>query len=297
MESKQLKSGCTDCCKITNHQVLFHKSVLPPEEIEYDAIAHYYMIECCGCGNISFRHEFHDYENMYQVGENKWDYNTEIETYPKFIDGYHGLKHMYDLPQGIRKIYQETLDSIKHQSLVLAGVGLRMIIEAITIEEQIKGNDLKIKISNMIKKGLLSQKDANRLHAIRFLGNDAAHDIKSYKLDQVLLAFEIVEHLLKTLYIFDQEAESKLEMPINTYDSFLSHVITCCSKFKSELLNNIFSLKSLLGRDTRRIIENYNVFEQKLIEDINTSKFTKLTIDRVDEKDGKKTQMYKFTEE
>jgi hypothetical protein len=295
MEEKIIKSGCTSCHKKTNHKILFLVLERPPKEAEYQAEAKYIVVQCCGCDNISFRYEFHDYENIFQIDIDEWDHEKEIKLYPGFIEGYHGLSHIHYMPSDIKKIYQETLNAINNNSFVLAGVGLRMIIEAITINKKIDGKSLLQKINNLSKKGLISKNDSDRLHAIRFLGNDAAHEIKEYKVEQILLAFEILEHVLKTLYIFDQQVDSKLEMPINSYEEFIFILNRCLNDKNQEKINNTFTMKSILGSNSRRIIDKIDEYEKLLIDEIKNNKYNKLILDRVDQNNGKTKQMYKFS--
>jgi hypothetical protein len=69
--------------------------------------------------------------------------------------------------------------------------------------EKIKGKTLEARISKLATQ--------ERLHAIRFLGNDAAHEIKKPTDKQISVALRIIEHLITTVYILDEEAKGKLD--------------------------------------------------------------------------------------
>jgi hypothetical protein len=52
----------------------------------------------------------------------------------------------------------------------------------------------------LAEKGFISSKQANALHEIRFLGNDAAHELDIPTVEVVSHAIDIVEHLMEQVY-------------------------------------------------------------------------------------------------
>lgn len=160
---------CTECGKETHHEFLYTYSYIPPVEYDYHAEYKYSIIKCCGCDNVSFYYAFHDYESLIVDDETGQEtHEIDIRQYPRFIRGYQGIKETGYLPEIIRKIYNETLDALKNGNLILASIGLRATIEAITKQENISGKNLDTKINSLVKNGYLAKNDANRLHAIRF---------------------------------------------------------------------------------------------------------------------------------
>lgn len=49
------------------------------------------------------------------------------------------------------------------------------------------------------------------LHKIRSLGNAAAHEVKPHSNKQLALAMDIIEHLLKDVYILPKQVETEFE--------------------------------------------------------------------------------------
>lgn len=294
MAEKQIKALCAECSKKTNHQVLFRQTETPPEEYDYNAKIDYSVIKCCGCDNISFLYEFHDYENRYYNDETGHeDYLLTVNQYPRIIEGYSGFKEVGYLPPLIKQIYTETLDALKNESMILTGIGLRAIIEAITKQENIPGKNLDTKISNLSKNGFLSKKDADRLHAIRFMGNDAAHEIIAYEKNKVILGFEIIENVLKTLYVLDRKTDFFLVMPIKDYSDFVRLIKEKLSIKVNRENTNEFTIRSLLGNDIRRTLDKLDQYEQELQREINANTFTELVIARQEQKNGKNITYYK----
>jgi hypothetical protein len=54
--------------------------------------------------------------------------------------------------------------------------------------------------------GILTTDSADILHELRFLGNEAAHEVKPHSEDTLKMAMDVAEHLLKTVYVLPQQA-------------------------------------------------------------------------------------------
>ena len=90
-------------------------------------------------------------------------------------------------------------------------MGIRALLESICEEKQAKGRKLVHKIDDLKIKGILTPVSAGILHKIRSLGNDAAHKAKPHSEKQLGLAMDIIEHLLKDVYILPKQAEDEFD--------------------------------------------------------------------------------------
>jgi hypothetical protein len=117
-----------------------------------------------------------------------------------------------------------------------------------------------------------------RLHAIRFLGNDAAHEIREPTQGQLSVALKIVEHLLNTVYILEAEASEELDTVVSSFDGFSNILLESLEDFES---GEEHPLPKLLGKYLRRVKDNLSWFEAELIEKIGTSSFTKLDLGQI----------------
>ena len=214
---RKVWSACPTCDRDTNHQILF---VATESEYDYRADTHYQVVECCGCNTKSFRKVIAYIDEVYQIGENDWEVPQDINTYPAILKGHKAVPEIQNAPKIVKEIYSQTLNAIKNGANILAGIGLRATIEAICTEREVTGRDLVSRIDKLAKIGLVSRSDADRLHAIRYLGNDAAHEVQPSDLEGLLVALRIVEHLIISLYILDEDAENSLQTLIKTYDQF-----------------------------------------------------------------------------
>lgn len=189
MSEVVLWSDCRECKRGTKHTLIGSRNVPSPTE-DYHCETKYLLIECNGCETISFRKEFHDYEEYYQIGPDEYEHPINVEIFPHYINDHMHIESLSDVPDIVSSIYEESLLTIQEGAFTLAGLGLRATIEAICNDKEIKGKNLQVRINTMYKSGLISKSDADRLHAIRFMGNDAAHEIKKAKKE---ISFHCIE--------------------------------------------------------------------------------------------------------
>jgi hypothetical protein len=167
------------------------------------------IIRCKGCGTVSF-------------AENRWDeddYNFHDQTHDNHYKFYPprdddkrppdvAVAASSDIPDDIKRVYQEVIKAINEDLLLLAAVGLRLIVEAICRVERCKAycrrkgyiDNLKTHINVLAEKGVITRAHAKVLHRHRFLGNNAAHQILAAPKNEVLAALEIAEIMLRTIY-------------------------------------------------------------------------------------------------
>jgi len=58
----------------------------------------------------------------------------------------------------------------------------------------------------LVERGFLSKEQAEFLHLQRYLGNTAIHDIEPPGTEQIDISLDIVESLLKTIYVLPELA-------------------------------------------------------------------------------------------
>lgn len=204
------------------------------------------------------------------------NYDEEVEIYPKYLEDVEELKFIWDLPPKIKSIYSETILALKNKLYILTAGGLRTTIEAICNHLKIKKGDLSSRIDLLHSKGYLSLNESKRLHSIRFLGNDALHDVEIPKKENVLILLEIVNHLLENLFIQDKKMGDSVARIIDNFEDFTKAIRNNIDK---DSINNIYSLNELLGNSRRLVKQKLFVeFEQKLIEEIENSNIDFLSL-------------------
>ncbi|MDQ3061036.1 MAG: DUF4145 domain-containing protein [Pseudomonadota bacterium] len=260
-------------------------------EDEYRIDRDHQIVECCGCGARSFRKIISYIEEAYRTGEDEWELPQDVTTFPAILKGHKSLSAIHRAPKIVREIYTQSVNAIKTGSNILAGIGLRATIEAICNERSVSGKNLEIRIDKLAKGGFVSQNDADRLHAIRFLGNDAAHEIQPADFGSLIAALKIVEHLIVSLYILDGDASETLDTLIKIYSEF--------EKLLDEKINTAtkgdeLPLFKILGKDSRRFHGYLRTHETQLISKIASGSYAKLGIGKLDSFAGSREKFQHF---
>lgn len=210
----EVKVACTKCAGKTDHKVVASYDLRG----DYDDGHHFFqwaidhqVIQCLGCKTVSFRKASSNSEDWIQTShDGDGEYVVDESIYPSRTEGVNGLgDDSHYLPANVGRIYDETLQALSSRSPVLAGIGLRALLETVCKEKEASGKDLHKQIDSLISVGVLTPASATILHKIRSLGNSAAHEVKPHSDKQLGLAMDIVEHLLKDVYILPKQADSE----------------------------------------------------------------------------------------
>lgn len=285
-----IKNYCSRCQFDTNHVILYLKTVNSDDE-HYHCAWKYMAVQCLGCENVSYRTDFEDYETSYPDEYNDWHHEITTDRYPNSLKDYSPLTDTWILPDKIKIVYNEAINAFKANCYLLTGVAFRAVIEAVCIDKEIKGRNLELKINNLAKARLITEKEAERLHSIRFIGNDSVHEMAVPKEKILYIVLEIIEHLLKNLYLIDYRLKDKLETLINEYSDFIKLLNKEIKNFKK---GDEYPLAKFFGKDMRRLNGKLSLFENDLITKINANEYTKLKIGKVAIFAGSKDHLQHF---
>ena len=209
-----IQSVCILCKCSTNHKILTSVNVKTHSDYEdvsgyvdvFHEWAEHQVIECLGCSKVSFREEITSSDGIIEM--------PEINLYPNPSQRY-PLRDISLIPRDdIKNIYSETLKAINNDQLILAGIGIRIILEAIMQEQQINGDNLAQKINNLVKQGIVTKKDADILDKIRRIGNNSAHSIRAYSSEEIKVAIDVIEHLFERIYIIPHRIANNVAFQI-----------------------------------------------------------------------------------
>ncbi|MGD9994255.1 MAG: DUF4145 domain-containing protein [Salinivirgaceae bacterium] len=285
-----IKSYCQRCDYETNHKVISNKT-FRSDYNDYDYQIDYMIVECMGCETISFRKELIDIESAYPDENGNWQPDITVSTFPNELKIKKRLGNLYDLPEKIKRIYNEAIDAFNSNCFILTGVAFRAVIEAICLEEKIKGNSLEVKINKLIAQNLITEKEANRLHSIRFIGNDSVHEMTVPNEKSLRLVLNIIENLLSSLYLIDSDSDGLIEKVIVHFQEFERLLNKSIKKYAS---GDELPLAKILNKDLRRLNGKIADYERELIDKINNNSFTNLGIGKVETygNDSKKRQHF-----
>jgi hypothetical protein len=202
----KIQSNCSECKKTTNHIVLSSARVLDTvfEEEDDGRVTRFdefqvdhQIVQCLGCNHVGYRRE---------INSDNWE-ESMIDYFPRPSLEHETLKDVLSLPRDVHRIYIETIDALTNGQRTLAGVGIRLMVEMVCKEKGAVGHNLQLRIDELVKLGVIVDASAKLLHRLRDLGNDAAHEAVAYPKSQLLLALDIVQTMLKNVYIFPRQAE------------------------------------------------------------------------------------------
>jgi hypothetical protein len=268
----RLKSHCRVCNHETNHVVKAIETTSDSNE-EFSYSEDFAIVQCLGCDSFSFRKEYNDSESYYN--DESTEGGSVINVYPPIAKGHKLLEDQWRLPELIGLMYNESIEALSSGCKVLAGVGFRTIIEAVCLDKGIKGETLEDKINNLASNKFITPGEKDRLHSIRFLGNDSVHEIETPTQEQLDLALYIIEHLLNNIYLLDIRVRTKLKSVVKNYTEFKRLLTQFIRDFTPGEEHSLFKL---FGKDVRRIKEHGATFEAQLIEEIKSGAFTLLSL-------------------
>ena len=248
------KYYCRECRRKTNHKSL-HKENKTINTEDFYSTESFSIIQCLGCDSMSFLKIYSD-EYMMVIDEYTGEpvFYDDEEIFPKYIaGGIEIIKNTYYLPKKVHNIYQETVEALKNDLYILAAGGLRTIIEAICNELKIKEANISKRIDELLNKGHLTKAQVKRLHSIRFLGNDALHEVDTPEKEVVYGLFDIINHLLQDLFLQDKKMQNNKYKVIDNYIDFKKVLL---SQISDDVIGKEYELKNIFKRFYRLIEED-----------------------------------------
>ena len=145
-QNKEIELPCVKCTGKTTHKVLVSVDIRG-EETDGDWSIQwnddYQIVQCGGCKSKSFRNVSSNSEDYYQISETEWEHGEYENLYPSRIEGRRTLEdEAHYLPNKVQRIYKETIQALSNNSPILAGIGLRALIETICKEKSAEGSNL-----------------------------------------------------------------------------------------------------------------------------------------------------------
>ena len=209
-----MKSICIKCNIPTNHSVVGEKEInYKEDETGWWEDYKYQIIQCQGCDSVSFRILTNDAQQQQLFDHEELGEVWSSELFPKRTAHTLPIKQLANTPQNIKGIYRETIDAINNGSNILCSGGIRAIIEEICNDKGIDrgeiikddgtkrtSKNLDGKIEGLASNGFLTNDNAEILHDLRFLGNEALHASSAPSQEELKLAINIIEHTLDNIY-------------------------------------------------------------------------------------------------
>jgi hypothetical protein len=197
---KEIETKCGQCNRMTHQKVLFSKKQVE-EDGYFETHLLYMMVQCGGCKTISFLIRASDPTPFSDEPEYE-DHNYPVEPDQLNIT-YNFLreKDQENLPIKLYELYEEVKSTFRTESNIMAGIGLRMLVEAICLQQKIAGRNLQEKINKLHTQGMIATSELPIIDKLRLIGNQSTHQIKSFSTEKLSYALDIVNHILVSIYI------------------------------------------------------------------------------------------------
>ena len=203
--------NCNGCQKTTWHEVV-GEHILEVPIYDYDEYLEtipqkWDILQCRGCGEITVR-----------VCTEYGGYQPHHEFYPPRTIRQHKRKVYLKLPSHLDYLYVEVVNAINSRSHLLSAAGLRALLEGLCADKGITeglNKDGKIvknlegKINGLSK--IVPEGIVRNLHGLRFLGNQALHELEKPEESDLLLALRVLEDIFNIVYDLDYRAQVLFE--------------------------------------------------------------------------------------
>ncbi|MBC3964313.1 DUF4145 domain-containing protein [Pseudomonas simiae] len=198
-----------ESCQIEQRHAVQTSTRVKFESDEFTGITEFEIIRCLNCDSISFRKESSNSEDYYyDPATDEYTSNCDVSLYPNRTAGRFKIEAHWHLPPEVRAAYEEVISAVNGGQPILAGLGVRVLIEVICRDQKATGKSLLAKIDDLKNKGVLTHAGADILHKLRSMGNESAHEAKPSSDKQISLSMDVVDNLLQSVYIHPNEAKS-----------------------------------------------------------------------------------------
>lgn len=197
MPKKKEKVTCHACKGERNHEIVREISVSQTSDedsSDFIMVTYYQIVKCLGCDSISFRQVLVE---VLPEGETV----LEQEKYPVWLQDFkEEIEWSSTVPDEIRNIYSQTIKAYNHKLSILCAAGIRAIVEGCCQAFNVGGNNLERKIEGLFEKKLIGIPQKDTLHELRYMGNEAIHELSPIPQEDLRTGLEIAERLLQMFF-------------------------------------------------------------------------------------------------
>jgi len=219
--NNKIKSHCNGCLKKTNHEILYQEKNSWGDELSSDfdiwGEDNYLLVKCCGCENISLRHESRCSDD---IDEKTGEPIVTVKYYPPAISR-KLPKWIFDLwtlnTEGnfIKSMLSEIYTALQSGSRRLTCMGIRALLEYIMIKKVGDEGSFAGNLELFQQSGYVSSKQKQILETVFEAGHATMHRAYNPSNIQLGLIMDITEVVIETIYIHVEEGK-KLKQSIPT---------------------------------------------------------------------------------
>lgn len=192
-----IRVHCNQCRHSTNHRTIKSSvSAGTDEEQGYYWRTEYRVLQCCGCDEIVLRREFFFSENP----------GSDVTFFPPPISRW--LPNwQWSLPIEIRTLLEEVYRALQADSLTLAMMGARALIETAMVKKVGDQRGFDEHLKAMQAQGHVSSSNRKYLAVALDAGSASAHRAHRPNADQINTVMDIVENFLHSVFVLGKQTD------------------------------------------------------------------------------------------
>ncbi len=209
-------------CKNKNFHIIMDEQNIPKEEDEEGYPLNFSVekrLQCLGCYTIVTETYDCDRDGNYLRGPTFSPNNQKWHLIPKAI--------FEELEDGtVKKTYENMIKCFNQEMNIFCSTAIRILIEAIGMDLGIKQelisqgkNKFNIGIEDMmnymVEKGIVTKNTSVILKELRFVGNEAVHEMIEHSREELQLAIQIMENIIENIFIITKMNEQRKHISHN----------------------------------------------------------------------------------
>lgn len=145
------KVFCKECQQLTWHNILNRtEKRYNDDESGIWEITDFFTLQCLGCENVCLLIVYIFSEDINPVNGQP---EEQISIHPSpYKSDRSEIDRVFYVPNQVKSIYLETLKAFNSGMLILTAIGIRSILEAVSIDQGIKDRGIETKINKIIEK-------------------------------------------------------------------------------------------------------------------------------------------------
>jgi len=214
MTNNTTKAHCNECLGERNHEILYAKEkYFGGDEQGPDFFTKHELLKCLGCERIVYR--VSEWNDMERDADNNYIVSYQYyppaisRAYPQWLSYLHHLGYVEK--DGAEYIYiyhilKEIYIGLQNDSIRLATLGIRALLENIMVHKVGDNGSFKKNLDEFEKQGYISHSQNTILNFVLEIGHATMHRAHSPSKADLTTCIDITENLIATIFIHTREA-------------------------------------------------------------------------------------------
>lgn len=215
MTQEITKAHCNQCLGRRNHEVLYKKEIVEDDGEGPEFFTKHELLKCLGCERIVYR--VSEWNDMERDADGNYIVSCQYyppaisRAYPKWFSCLEHLGFMEEKEKRAEYIYihsilKEIYIGLQNDSIRLATLGIRALLEYIMVHKVGDNGSFKKNLDEFEKQGYISSSQNTILNSVLEIGHATMHRAHSPSKKDLTTCIDITENLIATIFIHTREA-------------------------------------------------------------------------------------------